>query len=203
MNYNANQPMKVAILGGSFDPVHLGHLHIANQVLEMGAAQEVWFVPSGNHRFKQSIILLDFDTRVSLINRTIAAEKRFKCLEIDKAGIGDGTTYDIMQRLKSTYPQYAFSFLIGMDNLGQLPTWFNYNWLKENVRFLISTRPGYSPDPNITSQLKDFGYLNCKPMDISSTNIRARLSSGLGIQGLVPHTLLVEITKLYKTLLMK
>lgn len=199
----SSQPMKVAILGGSFDPVHLGHLHIASQVLEMGAAREVWFVPSGNHRFKQSIILLDFDARISLIQRAIASEPRFKCLEIDKAGIGDGTTYDIMQRLKATYPQHTFTFLIGMDNLGQLPTWFNFNWLKDNVRFLISVRPGYSPDPAVISQLNDFSYLNCKPMDISSTNIRARLSSGLGIQGLVPHQLLIEITRLYKTVLVK
>ncbi len=203
MNNPSGQPLKVAILGGSFDPVHLGHLHIASQVLQMGAAQEVWFIPSGNHRFKQSIILLDFDTRISLIQRAIASEPRFKCLEIDKAGIGDGTTYDIMQRLKSTYPKHNFSFLIGMDNLSQLPQWFNFNWLKDNVRFMISIRPGYSPDPSITAQLKDFGYLNCKPMDISSTNIRARLSSGQGIQGMVPPTLLIEITKLYKTLLTK
>jgi nicotinate-nucleotide adenylyltransferase len=199
----SSQPMKIVILGGSFDPVHLGHLHIAGQVLEMGAAQEVWFVPSGNHRFKQSIILLDFDARISLIQRAIASEPRFKCLDIDRAGFGDGTTYDIMQRLKNTYPQHSFSFLIGMDNLSQLPQWFNFNWLKDNVRFLISIRPGYSSDPAVISQLKDFSYLNCKPMDISSTNIRARLSSGLGIQGLVPHTLLIEITKLYKAILIK
>lgn len=203
MNNQTSQPLKVAVLGGSFDPVHLGHLHIANQVLEMGAAQEVWFIPSGNHRFKQSIILLDFDIRISLIQRAIASESRFKCLDIDKAGFGDGTTYDVMQRLKNTYPQHNFSFLIGMDNLSQLPQWHNFNWLKDNVRFLISVRPGYSPDPAVISQLNDFGYLNCKPMDISSTNIRARLSSGQGIQGLVPHTLLIEITKLYKAILAK
>lgn len=198
-----NAPMKIAVLGGSFDPIHVGHLHIASQVLQMGAAQEVWFIPSGNHRFKQSIIMLDFDARISLIQRAIASEPRFKCLDIDRAGMGDGTTYDIMQRLKSAYPQHTFSFLIGMDNLSQLPTWHNFNWLKDNIRFLISVRPGFSPDPAVISQLNDFGYLNCKPMDVSSTNIRARLSSGLGIQGLVPHTLLIEITKLYKTLLVK
>jgi nicotinate-nucleotide adenylyltransferase len=198
MDYQANQPLKVAILGGSFDPVHLGHLHIAGQVLEMGTANEVWFIPSGNHRFKHDTIVLDYESRLKLINKAIAGEPRFKCLDIDRAGMGDGTTYDIMQRLKSTYPQHSFSFLIGMDNLSQLSSWYNFNWLKDNVRFLISVRPGFSPDQNVLSQLKDFSYLNCKPLDVSSTNIRARLSSGLGIQGLVPHTLLIEITKLYR-----
>jgi nicotinate-nucleotide adenylyltransferase len=203
MNNTNAKPFKVAVLGGSFDPLHLGHLHIANQVLEMGAANEVWFVPSGNHRFKQAVILLDFDKRLSLIQRAIASEPRFKVLDIDKAGTGDGTTYDIMTRLMKQYPQNNFSFLIGMDNLAQLPLWFNFQWLKDNVRFLISVRPGYDSDPKITSQLEDFSYLNCKPLNVSSTIIRQRLLNGLSIQGLVPHQLLAEITSLYKTLLKK
>jgi nicotinate-nucleotide adenylyltransferase len=197
------KPMKVAILGGSFDPLHMGHLHIAKQVLDMEAAKEVWFIPSGNHRFKQAIILLDFDARISLIQRAIATEPRFKCLDLDRAGMGDGSTYDIMVRLQKQYPQHSFSFLIGMDNLAQLPQWYNFNWLKDHVRFLVSVRPGYSPDQSVISQLKDFAYLNCKPLDVSSTNIRAKISSGLGIQGLVPHQLLIEITKLYKELLIR
>jgi len=195
--------MKIAILGGSFDPVHLGHLHIANQLLELSSAQEVWFVPAGNHRFKQNFILLDFDSRKSLIDRAIASEPRFKCLDIDKAGTSDGSTYEIMLKLKTQYPQHEFAFLIGMDNLSQLPTWYNFNWLKDNVRFLIAARPGYSADSTITNQLHDFAYVNCKPSDISSTIIRYRLKNGLAIQGMVPHHLLVEITRLYKALLIK
>jgi len=198
-----NQPLKVAVLGGSFDPIHLGHLHIANQVLELGAAQEIWFIPSGMHRFKADTILLDFDARKSLIDKSIATEKRFRCLDIDKAGSGDGTTYEIMHKLKAMHPQYSFAFLIGMDNLSQLPTWYNFNWLKENVRFLISARPDYSPDSTIVGQLKDFSYVNCKPLNISSTIIRQRLLNGLSIQGLVPHHLLIEITRLYKDIFRK
>lgn len=197
----SGQPLKVAILGGSFDPVHLGHLHIANQILQLGSAQEVWFVPAGNHRFKQSFILLDFDARKSLIDRAIASESRFKCLDLDKAGTSDGSTYEIMQKLQTKYPNISFAFLIGMDNLGQLPEWYNFNWLKENVRFLIAVRPGYSPDSAITAQLKDFSYVNCPPLNVSSSAIRYRLQNGLSIQGMVPHQLLIEITRLYKALL--
>jgi nicotinate-nucleotide adenylyltransferase len=203
MNNQPAKPLKVAVLGGSFDPVHLGHLHIAGQVLELGAADEVWFIPSGRHRFKQDTIMLDFDARIGLIKRAITSEPRFKCLDIDKAGLGDGSTCEIMQRLKAAYPLHLFSFLIGMDNLSQLPSWFNFQWLKENVRFLVSIRPGYNPDPIITAQLKDFSYLNCKPLNVSSTIIRQRLINGLSIQGLVPHQLLIEITRLYKAILKK
>jgi len=197
----ADKSLKVAVLGGSFDPIHLGHLHIANQILELGAAQEVWFVPSGQHRFKQDRIVLDFDHRKSLVERAIAYEPRFKCLDIDKAGSGNGSTYEIMQKLKTLYPQHKFAFLIGMDNLSELPSWYNFDWLKENVRFLIAVRPGFSPDISVTSQLKDFAYVNCKPLDISSTAIRYRLKNNLSIQGLVPNHLLVEITGTYKALL--
>jgi nicotinate-nucleotide adenylyltransferase len=197
----SGQPLKVTILGGSFDPIHLGHLHIATQVLQFGAAQEVWFIPSGQHRFKQDTILLDFDTRKSLIDKAIASEPRFKCLDIDKAGSGNGSTCEIMQKLQAAYPQISFSFLIGMDNVVQLPLWHNFSWLKEHVRFLIAVRPGYSPDSAVTSQLKDFSYLNCPPSSVSSTIIRQRLKNGLAIQGMVPHHLLIEITRLYKALL--
>jgi len=193
--------LKVAILGGSFDPIHLGHLHVATHVLQLGAAQEVWFIPAGAHRFKQDSILLDYDSRKSLIDRSIATEPRFKCLDIDRAGTGDGSTYEIMQKLKSLYPTHEFAFLIGMDNIVQLPKWHNFNWLKDNVRFLLAVRPGFSTDGTVTSQLDDFAYVNCPPNTISSTDIRNRLKSGLSIQGLVPHHLLIEITRLYKALL--
>jgi len=198
---SGGQSLKVAILGGSFDPIHLGHLHIASQVLKLDAAQEVWFIPAGMHRFKQDTILLDFDSRKSLIDRAIAAESHFKCLDIDKAGMGDGSTYEIMQKLKSLYPSHSFAFLIGMDNIKQLPQWHNFNWLKENVRFLLAARPGYITDGLVTAQLNDFAYVNCTPNEISSTIIRQRLINGLSIQGLVPHQLLIEITRLYKALL--
>lgn len=194
-------PLKVAVLGGSFDPIHLGHLHVAEQVLKFEAAQEVWFIPAGLHRFKQDSIRLDFDNRKALIDKAIASEPRFKCLDIDKAGSGDGSTYEIMQKLKSLYPSHAFAFLIGMDNLSQLPSWYNFAWLKDNVRFLIAVRPDYSADASVTSQLKDFSYLNCPPNNTSSTAIRYRLQNGLSIQGMVPHQLLIEITRLYRNLL--
>jgi nicotinate-nucleotide adenylyltransferase len=202
--YNpVGNPMKITVLGGSFDPIHLGHLHLADQVLKMNKAEEVWFVPAGNHRFKQANILLDFDNRISLINQCIKSEPRFKCLDIDRAGMGDGSTYDIMQKLKQQYPTYDFSFVIGMDNMAQLPQWFKFDWLKDNVRFLLAVRPGYSPDPNVISQLKNYTYLNCPPNSVSSTDIKQRLVNGLGIQGMVPHHVLIEITRLYKELLKK
>jgi nicotinate-nucleotide adenylyltransferase len=200
--YNqSGQAKRIAVLGGSFDPVHLGHLHIAEHVLKMNKAEEVWFIPAGSHRFKQANILLDFDARLNLINKSIVAEPRFKSLDIDRAGMGDGSTYDIMQKLLKQYPAYEFSFVIGMDNLAQLPQWYNFAWLKENVRFLLAVRPEYSPDPAVISQLKDYTYLNCPPNSISSTVIRQRLKNGLSIQGLVAHHLLIEITRLYKDLL--
>jgi nicotinate-nucleotide adenylyltransferase len=202
--YNpAGNAKKIGVLGGSFDPVHLGHLHLAEQVLKMNKAEEVWFVPAGNHRFKQANILLDFDNRISLINQCIKSEPRFKCLDIDRAGMGDGSTYDIMQKLKQQYPANEFCFVIGMDNMAQLPDWYRFDWLKDNVRFLLAVRPGYNPDPNVIAKLKDYTYLNCPPNSVSSTDIKYRLVNNLAIQGMVPHQLLIEITQLYKKLLIK
>lgn len=201
MNGNSGQGLKVAVLGGSFDPIHMGHLHIAEQVLKLGAANEIWFIPAGAHRFKQDNIVLDYENRKTLIDKAIASEPRFKCLDIDKAGAGDGSTYEIMQKLKSQYPQHNFAFLIGMDNLAQLPNWHNFNWLKSNVRFLLAARPGYNADTLVTAQLDDFSYVNCPPNNISATAIRQRILNGVSIQGLVPHHLLIEITRLYRALL--
>ena len=80
---------------------------------------------------------------------------------------------------------------------------FKFDWLKDNVRFLLAVRPGYSPDPAVVAQLKDFAYLNCPPNSVSSTLIKQRLLNGLAIQGMVPHHVLIEITQLYKKLLIK
>jgi nicotinate-nucleotide adenylyltransferase len=201
MALNTNNSPRIAIFGGSFDPIHLGHLHIAQQVLDMEAAKEVWFIPSGKHRFKQDTILLDYPNRYSLIQKAIQNNRQFKLLDLDNTGMGDGSTYELMQKLIAQYPAQQFTYLIGMDNLAQLPAWVNFTWLKQNLRFLIAVRPGYSADASITSQLEHFNYLNCKPMEISSTSIRQKLISGQGIQGMVPPQLLVEITRLYKGIL--
>lgn len=196
-----NSSERIAIFGGTFDPIHLGHLHIAKQVLEMEAAKEIWFIPSGKHRFKQETIVLDYDSRFALIQKALQSEPYMKVLDLDKAGLGDGSTYEMMQRLEKTYPGQKFTYLIGMDNLAHLHEWYNFNWLKENVRFLIAVRPGYTADAMVTSQLEKFNYLNCKPMEISSTDVRQRIVSGQGIQGLVPPQLLIDITRLYKLIL--
>lgn len=201
MAANINKSERIAIFGGSFDPIHLGHLHIAKQVLEMHAAREVWFIPSGKHRFKQDTIVLDYDSRFALIHRTLQAEPDMKVLDLDKAGVGDGSTYDMMLRLMQAYPGQEFTCLIGMDNLPQLPNWQNFAWLKDNVRFLIAVRPGFKADATVISQIENFNYLNCKPIEISSTDIRQRIVSGQGIQGLVAHQLLVDITRMYKLIL--
>lgn len=183
-----------AVLGGSFDPIHAGHLHIAHQVLLLTKAACVLFVPSGNHHFKADKIRLNYTTRFRLVELAIASEPRFAISRADETG--SGYTSHLMQKLFSENPYTRFIFIIGADNLAKLEKWHDFPWLAANLHFLILPRPGFS-----VQEIKLEGIIATElPIAmsaISSTEIRGRIDRGDSINGMVPETLEKEIVRLY------
>ena len=186
----------LALLGGSFDPIHSGHLHLAREILASDLVGGVVFLPNACHNFKRNRVVLDFPARFALVRD--ALEPGMETWDDD--AVGSGYTADLLQGLYQKYPGRSFFWVIGSDNLPGLPRWHDFRWLKENARFLIIPRPGYPLPPEILDQI-EHRVLDCAPSSVSFTLVRQRIAEGKSLRGLVPPRLQRRIIRLYAPLL--
>lgn len=186
----------LALLGGSFDPIHSGHLHVAREILASSLVPGVVFLPNAQHNFKRNRVVLDFPARFALVRD--ALEPGMEAWDDD--ALGSGYTADLLERLYHKHPELSFFWVIGSDNLPGLPRWHDFRWLKENARFLIVRRPGYPLHPAILDQIEHC-VLDCEPSSVSSTLVRQRIAEGKSLRGLVPPRLQCRIIRLYAPLL--
>ena len=183
-----------AVLGGSFDPFHLGHLHIATQVLAKSEISELIFVPCAKHPFKTDSIHLSYSERCVLIEHAI---RNIPGLSLSRADEhGSGFTSHLMQMLFHEHPEKHFVFIIGSDNLRHLDKWHDFPWLCANLHFIILPRPDYSLDEANSLPIRA-SILPIPLSPISSSDIRHRLTLGESINSLVPACLEDEIIRLY------
>ena len=187
-----------ALFGGSFDPIHNGHLHIAREIVKSGCVDSVVFLPNSRHNFKKGSVLLDFATRFELVKSALGHG-----MEVwDDDSTGSGYTSDLLQRIYEKYPDHSFYWVIGSDNLASLHTWHDYAWLTTFVRFLVIPRPGFPLELDLLRKIRR-KVLQIKPSPVSSTQVRERIAEGKPLKGLVPHALENRIIELYKPLLAK
>jgi nicotinate-nucleotide adenylyltransferase len=185
--------MNIGVLGGTFDPIHSGHIIIAERArLELGLAR-VLFVPAGQPWLKTERKITPVAHRVEMVRRAIAANSYFELstVEIDRPGPSLSVeTVDILQQQLGAGAKLFF--LVGWDSLAELPEWMEPDRLIQLCKLVAVTRPGFSrPDlkameslvPGVTQSVV---WLDILPVDISSTDIRNRVARGLSIHGLVP-----------------
>ncbi|NLN85717.1 MAG: nicotinate (nicotinamide) nucleotide adenylyltransferase [Candidatus Cloacimonetes bacterium] len=185
-----------ALLGGSFDPIHNGHLHTAREILRLKAADTVVFLPNATHNFKRDKVLLDYSRRRELIAKVLEPG-----MEVwDDDAEGSGYTADLIRGLQQKHPDRSFLWVIGSDNLAELHRWHDFNWLKNNVRFLIIPRPGHPANPKVLKKIRR-KTLKTVPSDISSTQIRQIIREGGSIRGLVPTAIEKSVVEFYRPLL--
>jgi nicotinate-nucleotide adenylyltransferase len=185
-----------ALLGGSFDPIHNGHLHIAREILHTGHFSSVIFLPNAIHNFKKDTVFLDFANRYALVKD--ALEPGMEAWDDDATG--SGFTSDLLKHLMIKHPQQQFYWVIGSDNLHGLPAWHDFPWLQHSIDFLVIPRPGWLLDEQILSHIRHH-ILHIPPSPVSSTLIRDKIFRGESISGLVPHALEDRIISLYEPLL--
>ncbi|HPH60718.1 MAG TPA: nicotinate (nicotinamide) nucleotide adenylyltransferase [Candidatus Syntrophosphaera sp.] len=184
--------IRQALLGGSFDPVHNGHLHIAREILRSGSAESVVFLPNARHNFKRDSVLLDYERRRELVAAVLEPG-----MEVwDDDAQGSGYTSDLLKRLYQKHPDRCFLWVIGSDNLAGLPRWHDFNWLKGQVRFLIIPRPGYPAAEAVLKRIRR-KTLKITPSEVSSTLVRARIKTGESIADLVPQRIAERVKQLY------
>lgn len=178
--------MKVGLFFGSFNPIHVGHLIIANIALQATDLDEVWFVVSPQNPFKKNKNLLHEFDRLDLVRAAIADEFHFRVTDVEFGMTRPSYTIDTLAVLTEKYPQHQFALIIGEDNLASFPKWKNYQIILNDFGLIVYPRPD--------SKVSDLGVhpnvkmIEAPQMDISATLIRSMVREGKSIKYLVPES---------------
>lgn len=204
--------MRIGILGGTFNPIHFGHLRAAEEVRETLGLDKVLFIPSGNPPLKAAG-LADSLQRYEMVRLAAVRNRFFEVLDIECARPGKSYTVDTVKTLKERHRGDQLSFILGIDAFLDLPNWYEPEELVSMVDFAVISRPGslfasllsspyLVPDRKCLADLDAGTVLSCRlalrssmaavltrvtPMAISSTDIRKRVRQGQTIKYLLPE----------------
>ncbi|GAK30591.1 nicotinate mononucleotide adenylyltransferase [Weissella oryzae SG25] len=172
---------RIGILGGTFNPPHLGHLLIAEQVANVLDLDMVMFMPNAMPPHIDPKVALDPRHRASMVQAAIAGNSRFalELLEVQRGG--KSYTFNTMLQLKLEHPNYEYYFIIGADEVNYLTKWYRIDDLLKLVHFVGVNRPGQVVRTNYP-----VNFVTVTDIGISSTDIRQRLQRGQSIRYLVP-----------------
>lgn len=194
--------MKIAVLGGAFNPPHFGHQIISQQVLDFAIVDEVWLCPCYKHTFSKNLALTKHRAKMA----KMLTNTKIKYCNTEIANKLDGNTINLLNLLHKKYPEHKFSFIIGSDNLKYFKKWGGWKKLITSFEFWVFPRPSFMFDlkkynldnPNYKFKLIKHPLLITST--ISSTEIRQRIKKGLSIKYLVPEKVrqYIETNNLYK-----
>jgi len=186
---------RIGIIGGSFDPVHTGHLIIAQDAAEKLELSDVLFIPAAIPPHKQHLQQANADDRLNMLKLATEADLRFFVSDLEIMRGGVSYTIDTLRELKQEYPKDTLVLIIGADTLVELHTWYKIDELLELCEVASFIRPGECSISSIADKIqlpphqkdKLLGNLiEAHLIEISSTEIRMRAAEGLGIRYLVP-----------------
>ncbi len=191
-----SEPIRTALFGGTYNPLHNGHLAIAGSVLEQGLADEVWLLVTPCNPWKSDQILLDDRLRYDMVAEAVkdmdgihASDFEFK---LDKPSY----TANTLRRISADYPDREFILTIGADNWVKFNNWRDSGFILRNYSIIVYPRQGCPIE-----QLSDnVTLLDCPLMDVSSTQIRQLVKQGQSIDNLVPRVVasIIRQNNLYK-----
>ena len=184
--------MTVGLYFGSFNPVHVGHLIIANHIISNSDLDQLWFVVSPQNPFKNSSSLLNEYQRLHLVNIAIEGEARLRASNVEFKLPKPSYTIDTLTYLKEKYPDYQFAIIMGSDGFQNLNKWKNFETLVKHYHFYIYKRPGFEIADTFGATLT---IMNAPLLDISSTAIRNMIKEKKSIRFLVPDIVKEEIER--------
>lgn len=185
----------IGVFGGSFDPVHLGHLVIAQDAAERLELSEVVFIPAAIPPHKQHLQQVDAEHRLNMLNLAVESDVRFSVSDLELQRGGVSYTIDTVRELNSIYPDARIVLIVGSDTLVDLHNWYKVDELLGLCEVATFLRPGESDLRQIAKKVA-LGELHKQRLlenlidthliEISSSEIRMRIAEGLGIRYLVP-----------------
>jgi nicotinate-nucleotide adenylyltransferase len=173
---------KIGILGGCFDPIHIGHLILAEGALQEYGLDRVIFIPNNVPPHKDKVFS-SASHRLNMVRLAVMDNPKFEVSDIEIKREGPSYTYDTMQSLKQIYPNSKLYFLIGADAFAELKTWKNWEELIKMVEFIVATRPN---SDIVEIEGAKINRLSLPAIDISSSFIREAIKEGRSIRYLVP-----------------
>jgi nicotinate-nucleotide adenylyltransferase len=191
--------MKIGLFFGSFNPVHVGHLIIANYMATQTDLQQVWLVVSPQNPLKPKNTLARDRDRLNMVQLAIGENPLLRASDIEFKLPKPSFTIDTLAYLAEKYPQHEFTLIMGGDNIGSIQKWKNYELLLRGYDIYVYKRPNYDMGEWATQpRVKVF---EAPLMEISATYIRGCLVEGKSVQYLVPDNVkqYLEESRLYLT----
>ena len=201
--------MRVGVYGGTFDPVHFGHLILAEQCREQGRLDQVWFVPSPRPPNKLDRPLTRFEQRVEMLQLAVAGQPAFRIDEIEKERTGPSYTFETLAELHRRHPGDDLFFLLGSDTLADLPSWREPGRIADLAGLLVVVRPGHAvlSAEELRARLHlgendrlEMQIIEVPLIDISSRDLRRRAAAGRSLRYFLPRGVecYIEEKRLYR-----
>jgi len=180
-----NLRLKVGLYFGSYNPIHIGHLAIANYMVEFTGIDQLWFVVSPQSPHKKKNNLLDDYQRLEMVHRAVEGDDRLRASNIEFNLPKPSYTVDTLAYLKDQHPKYDFVILMGSDNLENFHRWKNFESIVENYGIIVYPRPGF--DASKVQEHKNIVVAGEAPlMEISSSFIRRAIRDGKDVRHFLP-----------------
>jgi len=177
----------VNLFFGSFNPIHIGHLIIANRILEESDASELWFVVSPHNPFKNKKTLLSERDRLYIVNLAIEDNYKFKASDIEFGLPKPNYTIDTLVYLKEKYPNYTFNIIMGSDNILHFHKWKNFEQIITDHKIIIYPRVSERIDIKNEKVINaNIEIIKAPLLNISATYIRQQIKLSKSIKYLVP-----------------
>ncbi len=192
------QPQKIALFGGTFDPVHLGHLIVAEWAWDVLNLDKVFFIPNHIHPFRKRKDITPPEQRLAMLELALQAYPDFEVSTVELERKGVSYTVDTLEYFHQTYPDSELFFLIGADNLLKFDQWKDPQRILELARIVIYNRDDSRNADHMRSDRITF--LNSPNIKISSTQIRNRIKQGHSCQSMLPLNVwqYIEENHIYK-----
>jgi len=192
---NTGTGKKTGLFFGSFNPIHIGHMVIANYMVEFSDLKEIWFIVSPHNPLKEKKSLLDDHHRLHLVRLAIGDDPRFRASDFEFHLPQPSYTIDTIVRLEEKYPERQFLLIAGTDIFPTFHKWKNYQQLLENYQFYIYNRPGF--DAGIYQEKSNIRFFEAPLMEISSTFIRESIAKGKDMKYFLPVTVYEYIREMH------
>jgi nicotinate-nucleotide adenylyltransferase len=170
-------------MGGTFDPIHFGHLIMAESVMQSFNADGMLFVPACIHPLKPQTVLTNYIERVEMVRLAIEDNQRFRLEEPPRHS---GYTIDLIDHLRHKYPNAEFFLPVGSDIVDEFESWYRGDEIARSIRIIVASRPGYRGMNRDSQSLAGAERIEIPQYDISSTEIRNRVRMRLSIKYMVP-----------------
>lgn len=187
---------RIGIFGGSFNPIHNGHVSLAKYIVSHQYVDEIWLMVSPQNPLKESNELIDERLRFAMATAATKHLEGVRASDFEFALPRPSFTWQTLNELKLSYPAYTFVLVIGSDNWLLFPKWANYEAIMENYEILIYPRPGY--DINATTLPPNISLLQPPQFLWNSTEIRNSIKKGVLLLDAIPDAIVEQVKMYYK-----